>query len=68
MRGRGLFNARLALLGATLAFLASANAQIHLLSDDVRRAALENEAQIEYATCVAENFFSDVYFDLEKLF
>jgi putative CocE/NonD family hydrolase len=47
MRGHGLFNARLALLGASLTVLASANAQIHLVSDDVRRAALEKEAQIE---------------------
>ncbi len=41
------FSARVALFGVLIAIFGSANAQIHLVSDEVRRAALEVEARIE---------------------
>jgi putative CocE/NonD family hydrolase len=42
-----LRSVRTVLLGVSLVVFGSVNAQIHLVSDDVRRAALEKEAQIE---------------------
>ncbi len=41
------FSARVALFGVSIAVFGSANAQIHLVSDEIRRAALEVEARIE---------------------
>ena len=47
MHKHDYFIARVALLGVSIAVFGSAHAQIHLVSDEVRRAALEGEARIE---------------------